>query len=62
MKRIIVKIDEELCNGCELCVQGCHEKMLQMIDGKARLVSELHCDRLGACVGNQFVDNEAVSK
>jgi len=62
MKRIIVKIDEELCNGCELCVQGCHEETLQMINGKARLVSELYCDGLGACVGNQFVDNEAVSK
>ena len=52
MKRTIVKIDEELCNGCELCVQGCHEGALQMIDGKARLVSELYCDGLGACVGD----------
>ncbi len=52
MKRTIIKIDEELCNGCELCVQGCHEGALQMIDGKARLVSELYCDGLGACVGD----------
>ncbi|MDD4198598.1 MAG: 4Fe-4S binding protein [Paludibacter sp.] len=52
MKRTIIKIDEELCNGCELCVQGCYEGALQMIDGKARLVSELYCDGLGACVGD----------
>ena len=51
MKRTIIKIDEDLCDGCELCVQGCHEGALQMIDGKARLVSELYCDGLGACVG-----------
>jgi len=51
MKRTIIKIDEELCNGCEACVQGCHEGALQMIDGKARMVSELFCDGLGACLG-----------
>ena len=51
MKRTIIKIDEELCNGCEACVQGCHEGALQMIDGKARMVSELFCDGLGACIG-----------
>lgn len=52
MKRTIIKIDDELCNGCEACVQGCHEGALQMIDGKARLVSELFCDGLGACIGD----------
>jgi len=52
MKRTIIKIDEELCNGCEACVSGCHEGALQMIDGKARMVSELFCDGLGACVGD----------
>ncbi|HLP05747.1 MAG TPA: 4Fe-4S binding protein [Paludibacter sp.] len=52
MKRTIIKIDEELCNGCGACVQGCHEGALQMIDGKARMVSELYCDGLGACVGD----------
>jgi len=52
MKRTIIKIDEELCNGCEACVHGCHEGALQMIDGKARLISELYCDGLGACVGD----------
>lgn len=52
MKRTIIKIDETLCNGCESCVKGCHEGALQMIDGKARLVSELYCDGLGACIGD----------
>ncbi len=51
VKRTIIKIDEELCNGCEACVQGCHEGALQMIEGKARMVSELFCDGLGACIG-----------
>ena len=52
MKRTIIKVDEELCNGCEACVSGCHEGALQMIDGKARMVSELFCDGLGACIGD----------
>jgi NAD-dependent dihydropyrimidine dehydrogenase PreA subunit len=51
MKRDILKIDEELCNGCGLCVPNCHEGALQVIDGKVRLVSELMCDGLGACIG-----------
>ena len=52
MIREVVKIDEELCNGCELCVPGCHEGALQIIDGKARLISDLMCDGLGACIGH----------
>ncbi len=48
MKRDILKIDEELCNGCGLCVPNCHEGALQVIDVKVRLVSELMCDGLGA--------------
>lgn len=52
MLRTIIKIDEELCDGCEACVTGCHEGALQMIDGKARIVSELFCDGLGACIGD----------
>ena len=40
-----------LCNGCGACVTGCHEGALQMIEGKARIVSELFCDGLGACIG-----------
>jgi len=52
MVREVVKIDEEICNGCGLCVTGCHEGALQIIDGKARLVSDLMCDGLGACLGH----------
>ena len=49
--RKIVKIDEQKCNGCGLCVPACVEGALQIIDGKARLVSETYCDGLGACLG-----------
>jgi ferredoxin len=52
MLREIVKIDEELCDGCGQCVPNCHEGALQIIDGKARLISELMCDGLGACLGH----------
>lgn len=52
MKRDILKIDEDLCNGCGLCVPNCHEGALLVIDGKVRLVSELMCDGLGACIGH----------
>ncbi|MBN2883095.1 MAG: 4Fe-4S binding protein, partial [Clostridia bacterium] len=44
MRRKIISIDEEKCNGCGLCVDACHEDALQMIDGKARLISESYCD------------------
>lgn len=50
MKRQIIKIDEEKCNGCGLCIPDCPEGALQLIDGKARLVSDLFCDGLGACI------------
>lgn len=52
MKRDILKIDEDLCNGCGQCVPNCHEGALQVIDGKVRMVSELMCDGLGACIGH----------
>lgn len=52
VKRNIIKINEELCNGCGLCAKGCHEGALQIIDGKACLISELYCDGLGACIGD----------
>ncbi|MBN2415298.1 4Fe-4S binding protein [bacterium] len=51
MKRDIITIDEEKCTGCGLCIPGCPEGALQVIDGKARLVSDLMCDGLGACIG-----------
>ncbi|SHI43657.1 ATP-binding protein [Desulfosporosinus lacus] len=50
MLRKIIKIDEEKCNGCGLCVTACHEGALKLIDGKARLVSESYCDGLGDCL------------
>ena len=50
MKRKIIKIDQEKCNGCGLCVPDCPEGALQVIDGKARLVGDLLCDGLGACI------------
>jgi ferredoxin len=50
MKRKIIKIDEDKCTGCGLCVQGCHEEAIKIIDGKARLVKDVFCDGLGACL------------
>ena len=52
MKRQIITIDEKLCNGCGVCIPGCPEGALQIIDNKARLVSDLFCDGLGACIGH----------
>lgn len=50
MLRKIVKIDEEKCNGCGLCIVGCHEGALKLIDGKAKLIKDSYCDGLGACL------------
>jgi ferredoxin len=50
MKRKIIKIDEEKCNGCGLCIPICPEGALQIIDNKVRIVSDLYCDGLGACL------------
>ncbi|MBI2832371.1 MAG: 4Fe-4S binding protein [Chloroflexi bacterium] len=49
--RKMVKIDEEKCNGCGACTIKCAEGALQIIDGKARLISDQYCDGLGACLG-----------
>lgn len=51
MKRQIVRIDEEKCDGCGLCVPACAEGAIRIVDGKARLISEKYCDGLGACLG-----------
>jgi len=52
MKRKIIEINEEKCNGCGQCIPNCQEGALQMIDEKARLISDLFCDGLGACIGH----------
>ncbi|MCK9196707.1 MAG: 4Fe-4S binding protein [Syntrophales bacterium] len=49
--RKIIAINEEKCDGCGLCVTACAEGALQIIDGKAKLVSDTYCDGLGACLG-----------
>ena len=51
MKRKIICIDDSKCTGCGECIPDCPEGALQLIDGKARLVSDLCCDGLGACIG-----------
>ena len=50
MLRKIIEINEDKCNGCGLCIGACHEAALQLIDGKAKLVSDNLCDGLGACL------------
>lgn len=51
VKRKIIKIDEELCDGCGQCVPSCAEGALEVIDGKAKIVADIYCDGLGACLG-----------
>jgi ferredoxin len=51
MTRKIISIDEDKCTGCGECIPDCLEGALQIIDGKARLVSDIFCDCLGACIG-----------
>lgn len=66
MKRKIISIDEAKCTGCGQCIPDCPEGALQLIDGKARLVSDLFCDGLGACIGTcpegaiSVIEREAV--
>lgn len=50
MIRKIIKIDEELCNGCGLCVNACHESAIGLVDGKAKLLRDDYCDGLGNCL------------
>jgi NAD-dependent dihydropyrimidine dehydrogenase PreA subunit len=51
-KRKVIEIDESKCDGCGLCIPNCPEGALQILDGKARLVSDRFCDGLGACLGH----------
>ncbi len=51
-KRKIIKINEKKCNGCGACIPNCPEGAIQVIDGKARLISDIFCDGLGACIGH----------
>ncbi|MFW6375915.1 MAG: ATP-binding protein [Thermoplasmatota archaeon] len=62
MKREIIDIDEEKCNGCGECIKGCPEGAIQIIDGKARLVNEAFCDGLGACIGDCPKDAITIEK
>lgn len=52
IKRLIVHIDEEKCDGCGACVDACAEGAIQIVNGRAKLVNEIYCDGLGACLGS----------
>jgi Na+-translocating ferredoxin:NAD+ oxidoreductase RNF subunit RnfB len=50
-KRMIVKIDEKLCNGCGACISPCAEGALELVNGKAKVIREELCDGAGFCLG-----------
>jgi ferredoxin len=50
-KRKIIKIDDQKCNGCGICATSCAEGAIEIIGGKAKLISDKYCDGLGACIG-----------
>ena len=60
--RNILKIDEDKCNGCGICAKACAEGAMEIINGKAKLVSEVYCDGLGACVGHCPQDAITIEK
>ncbi len=65
VNRKIIEIDEDLCDGCGLCVPSCAEGALEIIDGKVKVIADNYCDGLGACLGEcpvgalKVVDREA---
>ena len=60
--RNIVKIDEEKCNGCGQCIDACAEGAIKLVNGKAKLISEIYCDGLGACIGHCPQDAITIEK
>ncbi|MDU1413128.1 MAG: 4Fe-4S binding protein [Clostridium sp.] len=66
MKRKIIKIHEDICNGCGICVDACHERAIEIVDGRAKLVSDIYCDGLGDCLPNcptgaiEIIEREAL--
>ena len=67
MKRRIIEIDQDKCNGCGACAAACHEGAIAMVDGKARLMRDDYCDGLGDCLpacptgAISFVEREAAA-
>ena len=67
MKRRIIEIDQEKCNGCGACAEACHEGAISIVDGKATLMRDDYCDGLGDCLPTcptgaiRFVEREAVA-
>ncbi len=65
--RRIIEIDEDLCNGCGICVSACHEGAIGLIDGKAKLLRDDYCDGLGDCLPTcptsaiRFVERKALA-
>ena len=67
MKRRIIEIDQDKCNGCGACAAACHEGAIAMVDGKAQLMRDDYCDGLGDCLPTcptgaiTFVEREAAA-